>query len=127
MYEGAFPSIKAWTIYWSFLAFEAVCYLHLPGVYAKGKPLPHEGGKQLTYYCSAVWSFHVTIAAAALLHFTGLFKLYTLLDEFGPLLSVAIISGFLVSLIAYGSAIVRGAEHRMTGHVLYDLFMGAGT
>ena len=126
MYEGAFPSVKAWTIYWTFLAFEAACYLYLPGVYAKGKPLQHEGGKQLTYYCSSLWSFYVTIAMAGLLHYTDLFKLYTLLDEFGPLMSVAIISGFVISFVAYVSAISRGVEHRMTGHVLYDHFMGAG-
>ena len=126
VYDGAFPSVKAWAIYWIFLAFEAVCYLYLPGVYAKGKPLPHEGGKQLTYYCSGLWSFYVTIAMAGLLHYSGLFKLYTLIDEFGPLMSVAMISGVLVSFVAYGSAIARGAEHRMTGYFVYDLFMGAG-
>jgi delta24(24(1))-sterol reductase len=59
------------------------------------------------------------------LHFTGLFKLYTIIDEFGPLLSVAILSGFLVSIVAYFSALARGAQHRMTGSPIYDFFMGA--
>ncbi|MCJ1479666.1 C-24(28) sterol reductase [Lambiella insularis] len=125
VYAGAFPTIKAWTIYWTFFIFEAACYLYLPGVTVKGKPLPHEGGKQLTYYCSGVWSFYVTIVAMVILHTTGLFKLYTLIDEFGPLMSVAIVSGFLLSVIFYVSAIYRGAEHRMTGHLIYDFFMGA--
>ena len=125
IYEGAFPSLKAWTIYWGFLIFEVVCYLYLPGVYTKGKPLPHEGGTQLTYYCSGVWSFYTTIVVSGSLHYTGLFKLYTLIDEFGPLLSVAIISGFLVSFAAYFSALYRHAEHRMTGYPVYDFFMGA--
>jgi delta24(24(1))-sterol reductase len=124
-YEGAFPSLKAWAIYWSFFLFEAACYVLLPGVWAKGKPLPHEGGKQLSYYCSAVWSFYVSIAVLAVFHVTGVFKLYTLLDEFGPLMSVAIISGFLVSIIAFFSALFRKAEHRMTGYPIYDFFMGA--
>ena len=47
------------------------------------------------------------------------------MDEFGPLMSVAIISGFALSFVAYISAIWRGAEHRMTGHRVYDFFMGA--
>ncbi|KAH0139376.1 Delta(24(24(1)))-sterol reductase like protein, partial [Aureobasidium melanogenum] len=51
--------------------------------------------------------------------------LYTLIDEFGPLMSVAILSGFIVSVIAYVSALMRGAQHRMTGHHIYDFFMGA--
>ncbi|KAL8829934.1 MAG: hypothetical protein Q9191_001727 [Dirinaria sp. TL-2023a] len=125
IHEGAFPHAKAWAIYWIFFVFEALCYIYLPGVYSKGKPLPHEGGKQLTYYCSGVWSFYVTIAVAAALHLSGLFKLETILDEFGPIMTVAIISGFLVSVIAYASALYRGVEHRMTGHHIYDFFMGA--
>lgn len=125
IYEGAFPSLRAWTIYWSFFIFEALCYLYMPGVYSKGKPLAHEGGNVLDYYCSGVSSFYLTIAAALGLHATGLFKLYTLMDEFGPLMSVAIISGFLVSFAAYLSALYRGKQHRMTGHHVYDFFMGA--
>lgn len=125
VYEGAFPSSRAWFIYWSFSIFEAVCYLYLPGVTAYGKPLEHEGGKRLEYWCSGVWSFYITIVVAAVLHFTGLFKLYSIIDEFGPLMSVAIISGFIVSIVAYTSALYRGAEHRMSGHLIYDFFMGA--
>ena len=48
-YMGAFPHLRAWVIYWTFLVFQAVLYLTMPGVYSAGKPLPHEGGKQLRY------------------------------------------------------------------------------
>ena len=51
--------------------------------------------------------------------------MYVLLDEFGPIMSVAIFSGFLVSIVAYISAFFRGAQHRMTGYHVYDFFMGA--
>lgn len=125
VYEGAFPSPKAWVIYWAFVLFEAACYMLLPGVITYGKPLPHEGGRRLPYYCSGVWSLYTTIIVAAALHISGIFPLYTLLDEFGPLMSVAIISGFLASFVAYFSAISRGAQHRMTGYPIYDFFMGA--
>jgi delta24(24(1))-sterol reductase len=124
-YEGAFPSLKAWTIYWVFFVFEGICYVLLPGITIMGRPLAQLGGKQLPYYCSAVWSFYTTLGAALALHFSGLFKLYTIIDEFGPLMSVAILSGFLVSFIAYFSALARGAQHRMTGYPIYDFFMGA--
>ena len=125
IYTGAFPSLRAWALYWTFFLFELVCYLFLPGIYTKGKPLAHSGNAQLTYYCSAVWSFYTTLAVAAVLHTTGLFKLYTIIDEFGPLMSVAIISGFLVSIFVYLSAVLRGATHRMSGYPIYDFFMGA--
>lgn len=125
VYGGAFPTMKAWIMYWGFLLFQGACYLYLPGVYSTGKPLGHEGGKSLEYYCSGQWSWYTTIVTAAVLHVSGLFKLYTIIDEFGPLMSVAIISGFIVSIVAYVSALYRGAEHRMTGHHVYDFFMGA--
>lgn len=125
VYTGAFPHAKAWAIYWIFLIAQGAMYLVMPGVYSKGKPLPHEGGKQLRYYCSGVSSFYLTIVLALGLHFTGLFPMYTLIDEFGPLMTVAIISGFLVSIAAYASALARGAQHRMTGSHIYDFFMGA--
>ena len=123
--ESAYPTAKAWAIYWIFFVVEGIFYLVMPGVYGKGKPLPHLGGKQLDYYCSGLWSWYATILIALGLHFSGLFKLYTLVDEFGSLMSVAILSGTGVAIIAYFSAILRGAQHRMTGYPIYDFFMGA--
>lgn len=125
IYEGAFPSIKAWTMYWVFFVFQMLLYIFAPGVWTKGKPLAHEGGKRLDYYCSGLWSWWITIVLALGSHFTGVFKLDTIMDEFGPLMSVAIISGTLVSVVAYVSALYRGKQHRMTGHHIYDFFMGA--
>lgn len=125
IYTGAYPSLKAWQIYWTYYVFEAACYLWMPGFTAYGKPLAHEGGKQLPYHCSAYTSFYFTIVVMAGLHFSGLFPLYTFLDEFGPIMSVAILSGFLCSFVAYFSALARGAQHRMTGYPIYDFFMGA--
>ncbi|KAL7355222.1 C-24(28) sterol reductase [Histoplasma ohiense] len=124
-YTHAFPHRKAWIIYWTMMVLEGAGYLLLPGVYGKGKRLAHLGGKQLDYYCSALWAWYLTIAVAVGLHVSGVFKLYTLIDEFGPLMSVAICSGLLCSFVAYFSAIARGVQHRMTGSAIYDFFMGA--
>ncbi|CAL8579376.1 C-24(28) sterol reductase [Xanthoria parietina] len=124
-YEGAFPTLRAWAIYWGFMVFEGICYLYLPGVTVQGKPLPHENGRRLEYYCSGLWSFYTSILVAAGLHLSGIFKLYTILDEFGPIMSVAILSGFVVSVVAYLSAQYRGVAIRMTGRPMYDFFMGA--
>lgn len=125
VYEGAYPSLRAWQIYWTFFIFEGACYCLLPGIWAYGKPLPHENGKQLPYWCSGIASFYTTIVVMGSLHASGIFPLYTFIDEFGPLLSVAICSGYIVSVIAYISAFARGATHRMTGIHIYDFFMGA--
>ncbi|KAI5860300.1 ergosterol biosynthesis ERG4/ERG24 family-domain-containing protein [Durotheca rogersii] len=125
IYTGAFPHLRAWKIYWVYFVFEAACYCLMPGVWYEGKPLPHKGGQKLRYYCSAYTSFYFTILVMGALHFSGLFKINTFLDEFGPILSVAIISGYLCAFVAYFSALIRGAQHRMTGYPIYDFFMGA--
>lgn len=125
VYKEAFPTLQAWKIYWVFMLFQAACYCLLPGVWSCGKPLYHLSGIKLKYYCSGVWSLWGTIVIANILHHTGLFRLYTLLDEFGPIMSVAVISGFSVATLAYFSAISRGVQHRMSGCFVYDFFMGA--
>lgn len=125
VYEGAFPTAKAWSIFWVFFIVEAVMYCYMPGVSSFGSPLIHEGGKRLPYYCSAYSSFYTTIIAAAILHFTGLFPLYTIIDEFGSIMTVAILTGFINSFIVYFQAVLRGRTHRMTGYPIYDFFMGA--
>jgi delta24(24(1))-sterol reductase len=125
VYTGAFPHAKAWFWYWSYMIFQLACYYYLPGVTGHGKPLPHEGGKQLPYFCNAFVTLYFTMGVMGVLHFTGIFPIYTTLDEFGPLLSVAICSGFIVAFVAYFSAIARGRQHRMTGYPVYDFFMGA--
>lgn len=124
VYTGAFPHAKAWAMYWGFFTFELACYCLMPGVWGKGKPLRHEGGRQLDYYCSGMTSFYLTIAIAIGLHVSGLMPLYTIIDEFGPIMSVAIISGFMLSFIFYFSAHWRGVQHRITGNPIYDFFMG---
>ncbi|KAH6636804.1 Delta(24(24(1)))-sterol reductase like protein [Chaetomium tenue] len=125
VYTGAFPHTKAWMIYWIFFIVEGAFYCLMPGIWAYGKPLEHMGGKQLKYYCSAYTSWYATLTIVGALHFSGVFPLYTIIDEFGPLLSVSILSGWLVAIVAYVSALARGAQHRMSGNHVYDFFMGA--
>jgi delta24(24(1))-sterol reductase len=106
-------------------ALEAVMYYYMPGVWNFGRPLRHEGGRSLPYYCSAYCSFYATLVIAAVLHFTRVFPLYTLIDEFGPIMSVAILSGFLNSFIVHTQAMMLGRTHRLSGSAIYSFFMGA--
>lgn len=125
VYQGAYPTAKAWSIYWSFFILQMLFYVYMPGVYNLGRPLKHEGGKRLMYYCSAYCSLYATLALAAVLHVTRLFPLSTVIDEFGSVMSVAIISGYLNSFIVYFQAILRGRTHRLSGSLIYDFFVGA--
>ncbi|CCJ30185.1 unnamed protein product [Pneumocystis jirovecii] len=123
--EGAFPHVRAWIIYWAFLLVQALLAVTLPGVYSKGLPLSHRNQERLTYFCNAAWSFYASLIGMVVLHVSGIFDMYTLVTEFGPLLSVSILSGILVSIVAYFYGVFVGNQHRMSGCFVYDLFMGA--
>ncbi|SCU87484.1 LAMI_0D06238g1_1 [Lachancea mirantina] len=124
--EHGVPSRYAWTVFMSFWVAQIVFYYTLPGVATKGQPLTHLKNKQLPYYCNAMWTFYTTITLVLALHFSGLFRLYTILDMFGEIMTCAIISGFTFSIGLYlWCLFISGDYHRMTGDHLYDFFMGA--
>jgi delta24(24(1))-sterol reductase len=95
----------------------------MPGYQQEGLPVPSLGYKTLTYHCNALWSFYATLAASAVLHTTGLFRLTQIIDHFGEIMTVAIIYGFLLSFIVYGVTIVLGKQMRMSGNFFYDFWM----
>ncbi|CAB4256737.1 similar to Saccharomyces cerevisiae YGL012W ERG4 C-24(28) sterol reductase, catalyzes the final step in ergosterol biosynthesis [Maudiozyma barnettii] len=124
--KHAAPTRYIWTVFMTFWLFQIVFYYTLPGIWTKGQPLTHLKGKQLPYYCNAMWTLYVSTALVLTLHFTGIFKLYTIIDNFGQIMTCAIISGFSFSIGLYlWTLFISGDYHRMTGNHLYDFFMGA--
>ncbi|CAJ0836882.1 9809_t:CDS:1, partial [Entrophospora sp. SA101] len=123
--QGSMPTFYAAKIYITFCVFEFFLAYTMPGPIVKGAPVSSLKGKQLDYLCNGVWSFYVTIFTSYLLHHYELFKLTDIIDNFGPLMSVAIIFGFLITFIIYAVTIFQGEHYRMSGYLMYDLFMGA--
>lgn len=118
----AYPNARAWAIYWGFIVWQGIMYLYMPGLTTKGLPL--ENGERLDYYCSGYSSYYATLVVYGVLQFSGVFKLYTILDEFGSLLSVAIISAFALTIGIYILAKFLKCEYRPSGNVVHDVFMG---
>lgn len=123
--EGAYPTWTAWKIEWGFLLLQLVFYVTLPGIWTEGMPVPHLGNKRLRYYCNAVWSLYSTLAVALALHYCDIFVLDSIIDRFGEIMTVSIISGFAISLWVYIRAHLDGTAVRMTGSPIHDFFMGA--
>jgi Delta24(24(1))-sterol reductase len=92
-----------------------------PGVVQQGLPVSRLGGKTLTYHCNAYSSLYMTIAIVGAAHFSGVFNLADIIDLYGPLLTIATISGFSLAAIVY----VLGEKYRMSGNLIYDYFMGS--
>lgn len=65
------------------------------------------------------------MATAAALHLTNTFRLTSVIDNYGHLMTVAHIYGFVVSFGMYFITVARGKQIRMSGNFIYDVFMGA--
>ncbi|MEM8609167.1 MAG: delta(24(24(1)))-sterol reductase [Myxococcota bacterium] len=121
----AAPSWRVFGIYWLFLVVEGLLAAYVPGIEIKGLPIPSRGGKRLVYRCNAISAWWITLIGMAVLHFTGIFPLQTLYDEFGSFMIVSMISANLVAFAIYFGAKATGNAERMTGSFFYDFFMGA--
>jgi delta24(24(1))-sterol reductase len=107
------------------LVAEGLMAAFLPGLEIKGLPIPSRGGKRLVYRCNGITAWYVTLAAVAVLHFTGIFPLETIYEQFGSFMIAAMITGNAVALAVYFGAKATGNAERMSGSFLYDFFMGA--
>jgi delta24(24(1))-sterol reductase len=123
--DGAAPTSRAAAIYLGFVALELVLAYTMPGVWARGFPVPSEGGLRRRYLCNGAASWYVTLALIATLHLTGVLRLTVLADRLGPMLTVAVLVADATALGAYVITLCRRSAIRMTGSHIYDFFMGA--
>jgi len=121
----AAPTWQAWLIYGGFLLLQAALYAWLPGLKVKGMPVPSQNNQQLEYRCNGIYAWYLTLLLVGVLHFSGALPLTRIADQFGSLMTVAIISGNVTALLTYFGAKATGNTLRMSGNFFYDFFMGA--
>lgn len=119
------PTARATAIYLTFTVFQYITAATLPGIKVLGLPVPSLGGKQLEYLCNGVATWYFDLVLVAVLHNTGAFPITSVVDEIGPIMSVAMIWAIIVTIATYIVGCVSGRTHRMSGSVPYDIFMGA--
>ncbi|SCV74071.1 BQ2448_6503 [Microbotryum intermedium] len=117
----AAPTRKATTLYFSLISLQLFLAFVMPGVQQRGPPVSSLGGKTLVYHCNAYTSLYATVAIVGALHYTGVFNLADIIDLYGPLFTIAQLSGFGLAAIVY----ITGERYRMSGNVIYDYFMGS--
>ena len=118
------PTQRATAIYVLFNIFQYVTAATMPGIKVLGMPVPSLGGKQLEYLCNGVATWYLDLVIAVILHVSGWFPITTIVDEIGPITTVAMIWGVVVTIITYVVALTLDQTHRMTGSIPYDMFMG---
>lgn len=117
------PKFYDWLLFTGFIFIQGFFYLTLPGIWVKDLSL-NKDGKNFIYYCNAIWSFYVTIGLSVFLNFTKIFRLSYLIDNFGRLMIVSIVYGFLFSGILFIFSRLRKESKDFSKSYLYDYFMG---
>lgn len=97
----------------------------MPGFMQEGLPVPSLGYKTLMYKCNALTSLYATMVTAAGLHYFHIFRLTEIIDNYGHIMTVAMIYGFAISFGVYFITVATGNQIRMSGNFFYDVFMGA--
>jgi delta24(24(1))-sterol reductase len=110
-------------MYTGLMVFQLLLAFVMPGYIQEGLPVPSLNYKTLQYNCNALYSFYATLVTCAALHWTGIFRLTEIIDNFGELMTVAMIYGFVVSFVVYFMTILWGEPMRMSGNFMYDFFM----
>ncbi|KAI9321670.1 ergosterol biosynthesis ERG4/ERG24 [Dichotomocladium elegans] len=118
------PTVKATKIYMGYVLFSFILAQVMPGPSVHGLPIPSLKGKRVLYHCNGLSSWYLILITSAVLHVSGIFRLTEIIDNFGPIMSVAIIWGFVMSTLVYVSSAINGTQHRMSGNIFYDYFMG---
>lgn len=115
----------AWKFYTGLVVYELFLAYVVPGFMQEGLPVPSLGYKTLMYKCNAISCVYITYATFAILHYYGIFRVTEVMDNFGHIMTVAMIYGFGVAFGMYFLTVATGNQIRMSGNFLYDVFMGA--
>ncbi|KAI8089710.1 ergosterol biosynthesis ERG4/ERG24 [Halteromyces radiatus] len=122
---GAAPTWTAFFIYGGYVLFSFILAAVMPGPVVEGLPVPSLKGEKLKYICNGLSSWYVTLALSGVLQYTKWFDLALIVDNFGGIMTVAILWGFIMSTLVYVISTAKGTNHRMSGNFFYDYFMGA--
>ncbi|RXK41308.1 delta24(24(1))-sterol reductase [Tremella mesenterica] len=127
IYEGAYPTKFAWATYLGLTVIQLFLAAIMPGVMQNGLPVPSLNYAVLPYLCNACWSWYTTLILAYVFHTTGFFRLPWIVENFGHLMTVAILTSYICSglMDIFARTLHWGGKPlRMSGVWVYDHFMG---
>ena len=119
--QHAAPTTRAASLYFSLVGLQFLLAFTMPGVTQHGLPVSSLGGRTLPYLCNAYTSMYMTLLIVGGAHYLGLFNIADVIDLYGPLYTIANLTGFGFALGWY----LVGEGYRMSGNVVYDYFMGS--
>lgn len=123
--DGAYPTLRAFSIYTLFMIFQVIIAIALPGPVVEGLPIPSEGFRKLKYVCNGISCWYTTCIVSFFLHWFDIFDLTEIIDSLGSIMTWSIFWGNVITWITYAGALAFKKTHRMSGNHVYDMFMGA--
>lgn len=119
----ALPTWKTVGLLLAFNILQVALAKVLPGPIAYGLPVPSENGHRMTYKCNAVYAWYLLLLGYAVMDYSGVLPLTTLVDSLGSFMSSAVILADIASIIVF----LRGRSRavRLSGNIVYDFFMGS--
>ena len=108
MLQHASPNWYAWKVYGGLIIYQLFLAWWVPGYMQEGLPVPSLGYKTLMYKCNAIGCIYITMITAAALHYYNIFRMTEIIDNFGHLMTVAMIYGFGVSFFMYFITVATG-------------------
>jgi delta24(24(1))-sterol reductase len=126
-HQGAYPTKFALKSYLGLTVVQLLFAAFMPGLWQNGLPVPSLNYETLPYKCNALASWYASLVLSFVLHKTGIYRLPWIIEHFGELMTVALITSFTCSfLIELGGRLFHwGGKPMRLSHVwVYDHFMG---
>lgn len=120
--DSIYPTWRAALIFFSWFAFQAALLALLPGRTVSGVRL--DDGTSLKYKLNGLPSFIISMAAVAVLAYTGTVGIDIIYDNFGALISVMVLFAFAFSIFLFAYGKLTNLVDRPSGSVIHDFFMG---
>ena len=118
------PTWRATVIYGFWFVLQWLLQKYAPGREVLGAELPN--GSRLPYRMNGLFSLIFTFIVVAILHWSGVFNIRELYDQFGALISVMTIFVFIFSIYLYWYGKQHGQSRNLSGSVIHDFWMGTG-
>ncbi len=122
--QAMMPTGRAAVIYGFWFVLQWVLQKYAPGREVLGAELPD--GSRLPYRMNGFFSLIATFIIVAILHWSGVFNIRELYDQFGALISVMTIFVFIFSFYLYWYGKQHGQQRNPSGSKIHDFWMGTG-
>ena len=122
--QAMMPTGRAALIYGVWFSLQAFLQRFAPGREVLGAELP--GGGRLPYRMNGLFSLVMTFILVAIAHWSGVFSIRELHDQFGALISVMTIFVAFFSIFLYWYGKQYEQARHLSGKFIHDFWMGTG-